>query len=186
MWQDSSHHPLRAAVPSASIERVNATTHELATGLEDAILSEAEARFRAANTASPSGSAADSLLGDLSSVAISSSHPAGNGAGCGTGGSTLAACAPPPMPPVVDAAQPALEVYRDMNIGSAMSRQLALAKYPAEDQETVEAFCRHFDKCKEVLHDKVTDLDIAAALYATDTENGTWQQSAMELLISGT
>lgn len=95
----------------------------------------------------------------------------------------LAARAPPPVPPVVDAAQPALEVYRDMDIGSAMSRQLALAKYPAEDQETVEAFCSHFAKCKEILQDKVTDLDIAAALYATDTENGSWQQSAMDLLI---
>lgn len=88
------------------------------------------------------------------------------------------------MPPMVDAAQPALEVYSDMHIGSAVSRKFALAKYPAEDQETVEAFCRHFEKCKEVLHDKVTDRDIAAALYATDSDNGVWHQSAMDLLIA--
>ena len=166
---------------------MHVTSNDLSTTLEDEILAEAEARLRACSTSLPSAAATDSLLGDLSSIAIAESHMAGQSQGVvsGTGGSTLAALAPPPQPPMVDSAQPALEVYSDMNIGNDMSRRLALAKYPAEDQETVEAFCQHFDRCKEVLHGKVTDMDIAAALYATDAENGAWHQSAMDLLIDG-
>lgn len=175
-------------MPAANIEQVHSISHDLSAAAESEILAEAEARLRAVSTSSATASAADSLLGDLSSVAIGSAqggHGLGGGIGAG-GASTLAALAPPPMPPTVDAAQPALEVYSDMHIGSEVSRQLALARYPAEDQEMVEAFCRHFSKCKEVLHDKVSDLDVAGALYATDAENGTWQQSAMDLLIHRT
>eukprot|EP00892_Ulva_mutabilis_P005447 jgi/Ulvmu1/3274/UM151_0022.1 len=175
------------AVPAATIEHVPSITHDLSTAMEEEILADAEARLRAVSSSSASASAADSLLGDLSSVAIGSSqadHGALGGAG-GAGANTLTVLAPAPLPPAVDAAQPALEVYSDMHIGTEISRRLALAKYPAEDQEAVEAFCRHFSKCKEVLHDKVSDLDIAAALYATDAENGNWQQSAMDLLIHG-
>lgn len=174
---------LCAAVQSPKIEPVQSTYHELSTSLEDAILADAEARVRRMSNSSPSGGAADSLLGDLSSVAIS---PDATGSGAGTGGNTLAARAPPPLPPVVDSGQTALELFRDMNIGTDVSRRLALAKYPPEDQETVEAFCQHFKKCQEVLQDKVSDLDIAAALYATDSENGKWQQSAMDLLLPST
>lgn len=157
-------------MPPANLETVApAGSHNLTTTLEDEILSDAEARRLEAASPSPSAAAAAAapsadLLGGLST-------PEG-----GEGSGTVL-----PLPST-DIQSNAIDLYTDLETGSVTSLRLALAKYSAEDEEQIKAFCDNFDRCKEVASE-ASDLEIAAALFVTDDKKEQWRQEAMNVLM---
>jgi hypothetical protein len=159
---------LCAEIPPAKLETVTPVFHELATTIEDEVLSEVETRRQESNAgpSSPHGAHTGNsgdLLGDLSTLNVD-----------GRSGAL-------PLPSI-DSQAIAVDLHKSLQAGSETAIRLALAKYDAEDEEQIKAFCEHFDQCKEVASE-ASDLEIAAALFATEGRTGEWRQEAMHVLM---
>lgn len=155
-----------AEVPPAKLEPVKPCSHNLATALEDEILSQAEAQRLEATSPVAGGAAAGAsgdLLGGMSALDV--------------GGRSGAVALPS-----TDCRTIAIDLYTQLKAGSKTAIQLALAKYDADDEEKIMAFCDNFDKCKEVASE-ASDLEIAAALFVTDEKQQQWRQEAMHVLM---
>ena len=155
-----------AEVLPANLEAVKPCSHNLTTTLEDEILSQAEAKRLEATSLDVNGAAAGpsgDLLGGMSTLDV----------GRGSGAVVL---------PSTDSQGIAIDLYTQLKAGSKTAIQLALAKYSADDEEKIKAFCDNFDKCKEVASE-ASDLEIAAALFVTDEKQEQWRQEAMHVLM---